>query len=172
MNDEVTHLAARATLVAYQEVMRARLTSNRPLFEVAGLTAALAPQEAVHALVELPKPLRCIATARESCIVLTCTPLSPEDVRQWHDWVSLGIAGDVQRLTAEYGAGAHEPVFMVGGGADPLRLPARALAYWTRSYDLADISRFITHAPTTLRAEQVDGVIEFDGAISVHSGLL
>jgi hypothetical protein len=170
--DEIAQLAARATLVAYEAILGRRLETPEPLFELTGITAELPHREAAHALVQLPKPVRCFATTRDSCIVLTCKPLTPAESVEWSDWVALGIAADAQQLDLEYGSGEHESAFLLIGATHALRLPASALAYWTRSYDLADVSRFITRASDTLRSDGVSGEIRFDGPLPVQSGLL
>lgn len=168
--DDVEYSAARAVLLAYRAVLWPE-NDSPPRFRIGNDQTPGAIGPAVHALAAIPKPARCTAAVQEGCIQITCTPMSPHDSREWNDWISLG-SGDPTPLSAKFGTGARDPVFLFRGASEVMAVSAEVLEHFRRAYEMVEISCFVTHAPSELRAEGVDAVVDFDGPVDVASGIV
>lgn len=168
MSDEVQYLAARATLLAYSYVLRELIGRGPRLFKISSDDAGPAEQAAWQ-LAAIRKPARCTATARDGAIDVICTPMHAKEIQDWEQWLSLG---EPLQSVVTRDDPSHRPIFLLRGSDETLSLPLSVLEYWTRSYDIGGVSKFINDAPAELRDKGVDAVVDFDGPVNVWSGLL
>lgn len=143
--DSVAYLAAQLAML----VLRAGVSRELPLTPdrviLAPAVTSISVEEATHRLVELPKPLFCLAYPLESVLRVECTPWADARPHE-HQWYRLTRTQKEERggylwyLNERYGPSSAHPVLAFGRGDETLLIPSNAVEAWNRDYQIKGVN--------------------------------